>query len=179
MHFEFGLIVAPLADDLSFRIVADGSLYLRDRLEQMGTDLCTLLSQLLDNKHSYAALTGPKVNGWTVSANFTADSLVGLLEYHEHIGGDSRSVTLLPYDQSVQDLINPGSRLRSMPAKNHIVLWRPPVDSEGCVDESSAHAQLAELASAVAAYVHDFPDSYLIFVPVSYTHLTLPTTPYV
>jgi amino acid adenylation domain-containing protein/FkbH-like protein/non-ribosomal peptide synthase protein (TIGR01720 family) len=165
MHFEFGLIVAPLADDLSFRIVADGSLYLRDRLEQMGTDLCTLLSQLLDNKHSYAALTGPKVNGWTVSANFTADSLVGLLEYHEHIGGDSRSVTLLPYDQSVQDLINPGSRLRSMPAKNHIVLWRPPVDSEGCVDESRAHAQLAELASAVAAYVHDFPDSYLIFVP--------------
>ena len=43
-NFEFGLIVAPLANDLSLRFVADGSLYLRDGLERMGADLCALLS---------------------------------------------------------------------------------------------------------------------------------------
>jgi hypothetical protein len=165
MHFEFGLIVAPLANDLSFRFVADGSLYVQNRLERLGTDLCALLATLLDSSQSFRELTHAGITGWSVSANFTADSLTGLLQYHEHISGNSRAVTQLPYDQSVQELINPGSRLRRMPAQNHIVLWRPPADPEGCVDESAAGEQLAELSAALVTYSRACPGSHLIFVP--------------
>ncbi|MEX2335434.1 MAG: condensation domain-containing protein, partial [Pseudohongiella sp.] len=152
MHFEFGLIVAPLANDLSFRFVADGSVYLQERLETMGTDLCAMLSALLDGQQSLKALAQDNSAGWTVSANFTADSLVGLLQYHEHISGRSAAVTLLPYDQSVQELINPDSRLRRLRPQQHVVLWRPVTDEGGQVVATAAAGQLAELAAALAAY---------------------------
>jgi len=165
MHFEFGLIVAPLAKDLSFRFVADGSLYLEDRLHAMGTDLCALLAALLDGQQSPAALAQDAAAGWTVSANFTADSLIGLLQYHEYVSGHSGAVTQLPYDQSVQELINPDSRLRRLHPQQHVVLWRPVTDENGQVLASTAADQLAELTAALVTYSRACPDSRLYFVP--------------
>ncbi|MDO9520173.1 MAG: amino acid adenylation domain-containing protein [Pseudohongiella sp.] len=165
MHFEFGLIVAPLSKDLSFRFVADGSLYLQDRLEKMGADLCALLVGLLEPRHSLDTLLSPGARAWSVSANFTADSMVGLLQYHEYISGNSGAVTLLPYDQSVQELINPNSRLRHLQPQHHVVLWRPVTDEQGRIMESAASAQLTELAAALAVYVRACPRSHLYFVP--------------
>lgn len=165
MHFEFGLIVAPLANDLSFRFVADGSLYLQDRLEKMGVDLCELLAALLDAHQPLDVLARGIAAGWTLSANFTADSLVGMLQYHEYIGGSSGAVTLLPYDQIVQELINPGSRLRRLQPQQHVVMWRPVMGENGKVVVSDAYEQLAELAAGLAAYAGACPGSRLYFVP--------------
>ena len=165
MHFEFGLIVAPLANDLSFRFVADGSLFLQGRLQAMGSELCTLLASLLDGQQTLAALTQDVATGWTVSANFTADSLVGLLQYHEYISGQSAAVTLLPYDQSVQELINPDSRLRRLRPQQHVVLWRPVTDKDGKIVAPAAIGQLTELTSALAAYARTCPGSRLYVVP--------------
>lgn len=165
MHFEFGLIVAPLANDLSFRFVADGSLYQQDRLQAMGTQLCALLAALLEGQQTLAALAQDVASGWTVSANFTADSLVGMLQYHEYISGQSGAVTLLPYDQSVQELINPDSRLRRLQPQQHVVLWRPVTDTDGQLVAPAAMDQLAELSSALATYARACPHSRLYFVP--------------
>ncbi len=165
MHFEFGLIVAPLDGDLSFRFVADGSLYLQNRLEKMGEELCELLSTLLNSHQSLVEISNAEARGWTVSANFTADSLVGLLQYHEYISGRSGAVTLLPYNQSVQELLNPASRLRRMHAQQHVVLWRPLMEANSCVMRAASFEQLAELAAALAAYAHTFKDRRLFFVP--------------
>lgn len=165
MHFEFGLIVAPLTNDLSFRFVADGSLYLPGRLEKMGADLCTLLAALLDAQQPLNVIAHGAAAGWTVSANFTADSMVGLLQYHEYISGNSGAVTLLPYDQSVQELINPNSRLRNLQPQQHVVLWRPATDEHGAVVASGASDQLTELAAALSTYVRACPASRLYFVP--------------
>lgn len=165
MHFEFGLIVAPIANDLSFRFVADGSLYLQDRLQAMGTELCMLLDSLLEGQQSLAALVQDVATGWTVSANFTADSLVGLLQYHEYISGQSGAVTLLPYDQCVQELINPDSRLNRLQPQQHVVLWRPVTDSVGKLVTPATMDQLAALTSALADFAHRCPGSRLYFVP--------------
>lgn len=165
MHFEFGLIVAPLANDLSFRFVADGSLYLQDKLENMGVDLCALLASLLEAQQTDTVHLNSGTRGWSVSANFTADSLVGLLQYHEYISGNSGAVTLLPYDQIVQELINPGSRLRRLQPQHHVVLWRPVTDEAGGVMESAASGRLAEMGAALASYARACPGSQLYFVP--------------
>lgn len=165
MHFEFGLIVAPLSKDLSFRFVANGSLYLQDRLEKMGADLCALLAALLDTQQSLNTLPSTGARAWSVSANFTADSMLGLLQYHEYISGNSGAVTLLPYDQSVQELINPNSRLRRLQPQHHVVLWRPVTDKHGRIMESAASAQLTELAAALAVYARACPRRHLFFVP--------------
>lgn len=165
MHFEFGLIVAPLRDDLSFRFVADGSLYRQDKLERMGTQLCALLAQLLEAEQPFDTLTNTGVRGWSLSANFTADSLLGLLQYHEYISGNSSAVTLLPYDQSVQELINPNSRLRRLQAQRHIVLWRPVIDGDGKVLHSASVEQLEELCAAAASYARAAKGSRLYFLP--------------
>lgn len=165
MHFEFGLIVAPLAQDLSFRFVADGALYLRERLEEMGAALCTLLAQLLDAQQPFTPLKVDVPRAWTVSANFTADSLVGMLQYHEYIKGNSAAVTLLPYDQSVQELLNPDSRLGRLQAVHHVVLWRPALDAAGALLESATAGQLAQLADALASYARRCSSSQLYVVP--------------
>ena len=163
MHFEFGLIVAPLGDDLSFRFVADGSLYMQERLEGMGAQLCSLLAELLDAQESFDVRS--EARGWTVSANFTADNLLGLLQYHEHISGNSSAVTLLPYDQSVQELLNPNSRLRRLQPQQHIVLWRPVTDDESSVMRAASLEQVAELAVALATYSRACSSTRLYFVP--------------
>src|SRR5690606_12147304 len=123
MHFGFGLIVAPLQHDLSIRFVADGNLYLSAKLQTLGQELQTLLGTLLNAEtplQDVLAGSGAAVpKAWSISANFTADTLVGLLQYHEYMRGTSCDVTLLPYDQSVQELINPHSQLRSRPALHH------------------------------------------------------------
>lgn len=165
MHFEFGLIVAPLVNDLSFRFVADGSLYLQDRLEKMGTDLCALLTSLLEAEQPLEALTKGAASGWSLSANFTADSMLGLLQYHEYINGHSGAITLLPYDQSVQELINPDSRLRRLQVQQHVVLWRPVTGENGEVQGSAASEQLVELTAALHTYVRACPGSHVYFVP--------------
>ena len=165
MHFEFGLIVSPLNSDLSVRFVADGSLFTHDKLTTMGTELFDLLRTLLDAHQPLHEISTAGVRGWSISANFTADSLVGLLQYHEYISGKSRAVTLLPYDQSVQELINPNSRLNRMHPQQHIVLWRPVTDEDGKVVMASAFEQLEELASASASFARASSSSYLYFVP--------------
>ncbi|HEY0964059.1 MAG TPA: amino acid adenylation domain-containing protein [Pseudomonadales bacterium] len=170
MHFEFGLIVAPLADDLGLRFVADGSLYLRAGLERMGAELCALLAALLDPQQAFeklACAAPAGAVGWSVSANFTADALVGLLQYHEYLSGNSGAVTLLPYDQSVQELINPGSRLRRIGPRHHVVLWRPATAADGSLNAEVASAQLAELSAAVAGYARGCTGSrvYLVLCP--------------
>lgn len=165
MHFEFGLIVAPLEGDLSFRFVADGSLYRQEKLESMGVQLCALLAQLLDADKPFETSRNTGVRAWSLSANFTADSLLGLLQYHEYISGNSSAVTLLPYDQSVQELINPNSRLRRLQAARHIVLWRPVTDADGTVLQSASFEQLEELCAAAASYARSATESRLYFLP--------------
>ncbi|MBU2098841.1 MAG: HAD-IIIC family phosphatase, partial [Gammaproteobacteria bacterium] len=165
MHFEFGVIVAPLAGDISFRFVADGSLFARDQLEQMGNDLCKLLLMLLDAQPATEIPVHDKPAGWSLSANFTADNLLGLLQYHEYISGHSAAVTLLPYDQSVQELINPDSRLRRLRPQQHLVLWRPVTDDSGDVLQSTAAEQLSTLAAALAACARTCTETQFYFVP--------------
>jgi amino acid adenylation domain-containing protein/FkbH-like protein/non-ribosomal peptide synthase protein (TIGR01720 family) len=167
MHFEFGVIVAPLTNDISFRFVADGSLYLPDKLERMGAELSALLGTLLSAEQPLdeVVFAADVARGWSVSANFTADSLVGLLQYHEYICGGSSDVTLLPYDQSIQELLDPRSRLRRLKARHHVVLWRPVTDAAGTLLESAASEQLAQLAEAMATYARACKGSRLYFVP--------------
>tara|TARA_B110000971_G_scaffold35378_1_gene33429 strand:- start:7406 stop:20074 length:12669 start_codon:yes stop_codon:yes gene_type:complete len=167
MHFEFGIIVTPLENDLSLRFVANKSLYCAGYLEKISATFLKLTKEAIGDdfktdKYPNQSSVG-SCRTWTISANFTADSLVSKLQFHEHISGRSNQVSILPYDQIVQELINPQSTLRTYEEVNHVILWRPYLVDDELQEEESIE-QFEEIVSAIASYAELFVGSQLMLV---------------
>lgn len=151
MHYDFGVIVAPMVDALGVRFVYDPAIYVPAELEQLEARILQAAqASLIDNQtvqqliaqNDHAPLT------WSLSANFSVDPVVESLQFFENLQGSSRSVTLCPYDQIVQQLIDPNSERERSGAKRHVVFWRPILNADGEPNLIGSMAQLQDILEA-------------------------------
>ena len=172
MQFDFGLIVAPHTDTLSFRFVFDAKLHTNNRVIALGNRLISLLesaiaeAQTSESLRQLATAEGMP-GGWFVTANFTADLMLDTLQLFEHLRGTSQAVGVAPYDQIVQQFSNPLSELMLQCPDNHMVLWRPQFDDEQNIDVIASMAQLQDIQEAITNYLRSRPQCsvYLAIAP--------------
>ena len=172
MQFDFGLIVAPHRDTLSFRFVFDAKLHASHRVKALGDRLIAVLESAIAEGQTSEPLrdlaTADVVpGGWLVTANFTADPMLDTLQLFEHLRGTAKAVGVAPYDQIVQQFSNPVSELMVQCPDCHIVLWRPQFDDQQRIDVVASMAQLQDIVEAITNYLRSRPDCsvYLAIAP--------------
>lgn len=130
MHFDFGLIIAPVDGEIRLRFVADGALYDTATLQRLGRVIAKTASEMAASSPNDCAWKNQGVadktsaRAWSISANFTADLLESKLAFWESLAGSARAIHLLAYDQIVQELMNPNSALHQIESTEHLILWR-------------------------------------------------------
>lgn len=129
MHFDFGLLVVPQNGGLKLRYVVNGHLYHQSDLQAITEELIRLATLagadpecLLPSLKQTAQIR--KALPWTVSATFTADPLVEMLQYWGSLTGLPPAVALTGFNQILPELTLPDSRLNDFPEANHLLLWR-------------------------------------------------------
>ena len=91
MHFEFGLIIAPVDGEIRLRFVADGALYDTAALQRLGRAIANTASEMAASSASGRAWRSecvadkPSARAWSISANFTADLLESKLAFWESL----------------------------------------------------------------------------------------------
>ena len=129
MHFEFGLIVVPKREGWICRVVADETLYPEVYLQS----LQQTWHEVVDH---YLGAPGSVVEGWeptlevgrlrrvTVAATFTAEPLEDALRFWLHGRGEEAEVQFAPFNQVLQQLLDPGGDLLRRRADLNLVLVR-------------------------------------------------------
>ena len=172
MHFEFGLIIAPVDGEIRLRFVADGALYDTAALQRLGRAIANTASEMAASSASGRAWRSegvddkPSARAWSISANFTADLLESKLAFWESLAGSARAIHLLAYDQIVQELMNPNSALHQIESTEHLILWRAREDEEPARALSNAEFLMSAL-QGYAARVND-PCVRIVLCPLAH-----------
>jgi amino acid adenylation domain-containing protein/FkbH-like protein/non-ribosomal peptide synthase protein (TIGR01720 family) len=130
MHFEFGLLVVPKRDAWTCRVVADEARYPDAYLNA----LQLAWHEVVDH---YLAAPEGAIEGWepkvaaggrlrriAVAATFTAEPIEEPLRFWLHSRGDEAQVQFAPFNQVLQQLLDPGSDLLRIRAEFNVLLVR-------------------------------------------------------
>ncbi len=129
MHFEFGLLVVPKREGWICRVVADATRYPDDYLQSLQQAWHEVVDHYLGAPESMvegwepAPATG-RLRRIAVAATFTAEPLEDALRFWLHGRGEEAAVQFAPFNQVLQQLLDPTSDLRCSRADLNLLLVR-------------------------------------------------------
>ena len=129
MHFEFGMLVAPQREGWTCRVVADETRYpdaYLEVLQQRWHDLVDGCLAAPDGTiENLANLPFPnQLRRVVVAATFTAEPLEEALQFWLHGRGEESAVLFAPFNQVLQQLLDPNGDLRRARADLNLLLVR-------------------------------------------------------
>lgn len=129
MHFEFGVLIAPQRDGWTCRVVADEARYPEAYLRLLEVTWHEVVDWLVGAPESVIDAWEPqlppgRLRRVAVAATFTAEPLEDPLRFWLHGYGEETEVGFAPFNQVLQQLLDPRSDLLRRRADFHLLLVR-------------------------------------------------------
>lgn len=129
MHFEFGVLVVPKREGWLCRIVADDTRYPDAWLQTLQCSWHEIVDHYLSDPQALIDSWSPKpvaqqLHRIAIAATFTAEPLQDALRYWFEGRGQETALNFAPFNQVLQQLLDPASELQRSRSELNVLLIR-------------------------------------------------------